>query len=119
MKERATQMGIDHITEIILKDTDRGYLACAHTKWVANTYQHWPKEADEATQARLPTLRVLSSMRDIPGAELEHIRNIQTQYQIANTILAASEEVYRNKATQRQHIPKNLQTKDYARELRT
>jgi hypothetical protein len=32
MKERATQMGIEHITEIINKPTDRGYIAYAHTK---------------------------------------------------------------------------------------
>jgi hypothetical protein len=66
MKDKATQMGIEHITKIINKPTDRGYIAYAHTKWIANTYRHWPKEAHEATQARLPTLRVLSYIRNIP-----------------------------------------------------
>jgi hypothetical protein len=70
MKERATQMGIEHITEIINKPTDRGYIAYARIKWISNTYHHWPKEAHEATQPRLPTLRVLSYIRNIPGAEL-------------------------------------------------
>ena len=70
MAERATQMGIEHITEIINKPTDRGYIAYAHTNKIANTYHHWPKEAHEATQARLPTLRVLSYIRNIQGAEL-------------------------------------------------
>ena len=115
MKDRATQMGIEHVTEIINKPTDRGYIAYAHTTRVANTYHHWPKEAYEATQARPTTLRVLSYIKNIPGAELENIRNIQTQKQIAITIRTASEEVDRNRATQRQPIPKNLQTKDYAR----
>jgi hypothetical protein len=112
-------MGIEHVTKVINKPTDRGCIAYAHTEWIANTYHHWPKEAHEATQARLPTLRVLSYIRNIPGAELERIHYIQTPNQIAITIRAASEEVDRNIATQRQHIPKNLQTKDYTREVRT
>ena len=37
MKDRATQMGIEHITEIINKPMDRGYIAYAHTTRVANT----------------------------------------------------------------------------------
>ena len=60
IKDRVTQMGIEQISEIINKPTDRGYIAYAHTTRIANTYHHWPKEAHEATQARLPTLRVLS-----------------------------------------------------------
>jgi hypothetical protein len=73
LKDRATRMGIEHITEIINKPTNRGYITYAHTTIVANTYHHWPKEAHEATQARLPTLRVLSYLRNILGGELEHI----------------------------------------------
>jgi len=86
---------------------------------IANTYHHWPKEAHEAALARLPTLRVLSYLRNMPRAELENIRNIQTPNQIAITIREASLAVDRNRATQRHHIPQNLQIKYYARELRT
>jgi hypothetical protein len=70
LKDKATQMGIEHVTYVINKPTDRGHKAYAHTTRVANTYHHWPKEAHEATQARLPTLRVLSHIRKIPWAEL-------------------------------------------------
>ena len=59
LKNKATQMGIKHIMDILNKPTDRGYLAYAHTSRVANTYQHWPKEAYEANQAKLPALPVL------------------------------------------------------------
>ena len=59
LKTKATQMGIEHLMHILNKSTDRGYLAYAHTSRVATTYQHWPKEAYEANQARLSTLRVL------------------------------------------------------------
>ncbi len=119
MKDRATRMSTEHITEIINKPRDKGYMAYAHTTRVANTYHHWPKEVHEATQARLPILRVLLYLRNIPGMELEHIQNITTPNQIAITIRAASEEVDRNRATQRQNIAKNLQTKYYARDFRS
>jgi hypothetical protein len=118
MKDRATQMGIEHITEILDKPaTDRGYIAYAHTTRVANTYHHWPKEANEATQARLPTLRVLSYIRNIPGTGLENIQNVQSPNHIATSIREASEATDQHRAVQRQHIPKNLQSKDYARQL--
>jgi len=76
MKDRATQMGIEHITDILNKPTDRGYISHAHTTRVTNPCQHWPKKVHEANQARLPTLRVLFYIHNIPGAELEHNQNI-------------------------------------------
>ena len=117
MKDRATHMEIERITEIINKPTDRGYIAYAHATRVANIYHHWPKEAHEATQAKLPTLRVLSYLMIIPGTELEYIQNVQSPNQIAITIRGASKAADRNNAAQRQHMPKNLQPKDYARQF--
>jgi len=43
MKDRAAQMGIEHITEILNKLTKRGHIAYAHTTRVANTYNHGPR----------------------------------------------------------------------------
>ena len=40
MKERATQMGIEHIIGILSKPRERGHIAYAHTTRVANTYHH-------------------------------------------------------------------------------
>jgi len=40
MKDKATQLGIEHISEFINKPPDREYIAYAHTKRVANTYHH-------------------------------------------------------------------------------
>jgi hypothetical protein len=105
MKDRATKMGIEHI-EILNKTTDRRYIAYAHTTMVANTYRHWPKEAHEATQARLPILCVLSYLTNITGADLGHIQHIQTPNQIVITKRATSKDADRNRATRRQHIPK-------------
>jgi hypothetical protein len=38
LKDEATQMGIEHLMEILNKPTDRGYLAYAHTSRVAIDY---------------------------------------------------------------------------------
>jgi hypothetical protein len=54
MKDRTTQMGIEHIIDIINQPTERGYIAYARTTSVANTCHPWSKEAHEATQAKLP-----------------------------------------------------------------
>ena len=118
MKDRATQMGIEHITDILNKPTKRGHIAYAHTTRVANTYHHWPKMAHEATQARLPTLRVLSYIRNIPWAELDNIKNVQSPNRIAISIRETSEAVNQHRAAQRQRIFKGLQPKDHARQLR-
>ena len=118
MKYIVTQMGIVHITEILSKPTDRGYTAYAHTTRVANTYHHWPKEAHEATQAKLPTLREISNIRIIPGAELENIQNVESPNHIATGIRESSEAIDQHKVAQRQHIPQNLQFKGYARQHR-
>ena len=87
--------------DILNKPTDRGYLAYAHTSRVATTYQHWPKEAYEANQAKLPTLRVLSYVQNIAGAELEHIPNLQAPNHIAISLGASSKEVDGIKAKER------------------
>jgi hypothetical protein len=52
-KNKATQMGIEHLMDILNKPTDRGYLAYIHTSRVATTNQHWPKEAYETNKAKL------------------------------------------------------------------
>jgi hypothetical protein len=60
LKNKATQMGIEHLIDIINKSTDRGHLTYAHTTRVATNYQHWSKEAYEANQAKLPIPRVMA-----------------------------------------------------------
>ncbi len=119
LRNKATQMGIEHLMDIINKPpTDRDYLAYAHTSRVANTYQHWPKEAYEANQAKLPTLRVLSYVQNITGAELEHIPILQTPNHIAISLRATSKELDEIRAKTRESIPKNLPQKEYNKQLR-
>jgi hypothetical protein len=95
-----------------------GVLAHAHITRVANTFQHLSKEAYEVSQAKLPTLYVLPYIQNIPGAELEHIPNLQAPNHIAASLRTTTKEVDENRASRREHIPTNLHPKDYARKLR-
>ena len=97
--------------DILNKRADRGYLAYAHTSRVAITYQHWPKEAYEANQAKLPTLWVLSDVQNITGAELENIPSLQAPNHIAIRLRATSKEVDEIRAKQRENIPRNIPPK--------
>jgi len=93
LRNQVTQMGIEYLMDILNKHTDIGYLAYAHTSRVANTYNHWPKEAYEANQAKLPTLPVLSYVQNITWAELEHIHSLQTPNHIAISLRATYKEL--------------------------
>ena len=104
--------------DILNKPTDRGYLAYAHTSRVATTYQHRPKEAYKSNQAKLPTLRVLSYVQNITGAELEHIPNLQAPNHIAIILRAASKDVDEIRAKHRENIPKNLPPKEHIKQIR-
>ena len=119
LTHKATQMGLEHLMNILNKPTDRGYLAYAHTHRIATKYQHWPIEAYEANLAKHPTLRVLSYVKNITGAELEHIPNLQTPNQIATTLRTASKDIDDTRDKQRDKIPKNLPPKEYDKHLRT
>jgi hypothetical protein len=118
LKDKATQMGIEHLMEILNKLTERGYLAYANTSRVATTYQHWPKEAYKANQAKLPPLRVLSYIQHIAGAELEHTPNLQAPNHLATSLRAATKEVDENRARRQENILTNLPPKAYTRQLR-
>jgi hypothetical protein len=67
LKDKATQMGLEHLMDILNKPTERGYLAYAHTSRVATTYQHWPKEAYEANQAKFPHTESYHTYRTSQG----------------------------------------------------
>ena len=90
LKDKATQVGIEHLMEILNKPTDRGFLAYAHTTRVVTTYQHCLKESYEANQAKLPTLRVISYTQHIPGAELGQISSLQAPSQITISMRAST-----------------------------
>ena len=60
-------MGIEHLINTMNKDTERGFLAHAHTLRVLIQFNHWPTEALESNPLKLPTLRMLRLANNIDG----------------------------------------------------
>jgi len=118
LKDKATQMGLEHLMDILNTPTERSYLAYAHTLRIATTYQNWPKEAYEANQAKRPLLRILSYVQNITRAELENIPNLQAPNHIATSLRAALKEVNGIMANRRDNISTHLPPKDYTKLIR-
>jgi len=66
-------MGIEHLTRIMNKDTERGFTAHAHDHRLLSQFNHWPQEALESDPLKLPTLRILRLASNIPGLEYDHM----------------------------------------------
>ena len=45
IRDRATQMGIEHLICNMSKDTERGYLAHSHVLRILTQFNHWPTKA--------------------------------------------------------------------------
>ena len=59
IKDKATQVGVEHLICTMNKDMDRGYLAHAHILRLLTQFGHSPTEALESNPLKLPTLRTL------------------------------------------------------------
>ena len=73
VRDRATQMGIEHLIHTISKDTERGFLAHSHTLHILTQFNHWPTKALESSPLKLPTLRILRLASTIKYLELDNL----------------------------------------------
>jgi hypothetical protein len=48
MRDRVTQIGIEHLTRGMNKDTEKGFTAYAHVHRLLSQFNHWPQEALES-----------------------------------------------------------------------
>jgi len=48
MRDRSTQIGIEHLTRVMNKDTDKRFTAHAHVHRLLSQFNHWPHEALES-----------------------------------------------------------------------
>ncbi len=62
-------MGIDHLTSVLNKDTERGFAAHAHVYRLLSQINHWPHEALESNPLKLLTLYILRLASTLPGLE--------------------------------------------------
>ncbi len=104
MTHRATQMGIEHLTRVLNKDSERGFTAHAHAHRLLSQYNHWPHEARESNPLKLPTLRILNLASSIPGLEFDRLPPLHHANEIANSIREASTEVDNTRQDKRNTI---------------
>jgi hypothetical protein len=86
MRDRATQMGIEHLTRVMNKDTERGFTAHAHVHRLLSPFNHWPQEALESNPLKLPTLRILRLASHIPWLECDCLPPLHKDNDITTNI---------------------------------
>ena len=67
MRDRATQMGIEHLTRVMNKDKERGFTVHAHVHRLLFQFDHWPQEALDYNPLKLPCSASLDTQVTYPG----------------------------------------------------
>jgi len=93
IRDRATQMGIEHLTRVMNKDTERWFTAHAHVHRLLSQFNHWHQEALESNPLKLPTLHILRLASNIPGLEYDHMPPVHQNNNITTSIREASSAV--------------------------
>ena len=93
MREKAMQMGTEHLTRVMNKDTERGFTAHAHVHRLLSQFNQLPHEALESNPLKLPTLRILRLASTIPGLEYDRRPPIHHDNGISTSIREASRAV--------------------------
>ncbi len=113
IRDRATQMGIEHLLNNINKDTERGYLAYSHTHRIPTQVNNWPTEALESNPHKLPTLRVLRLASTITNLHLDNPPPLTRYNAIATSIRLASQAIDDTRHQKRHNIQGTMGTKNY------
>jgi len=118
MRDRGTKMGIEHLTRIMNKDTERGFTAHAHVHRLLSQFNHWLQEALESNPLKLPTLRILRLASHIPGLEFDRMPCLHQDNDITTSIREASREVDSVRQGKRGTIQGQMGTKEYDKMVR-
>jgi len=93
MRDRATQMGIEHLTHIMNKDSERGFTAHAIVHRLQSQLGYWHLETLESNPLKIPTLRILRHSNTIPGVGFENLPPLLQDNAISTSIRDASQAV--------------------------
>ncbi len=93
MRDRATQMGIEHLTRVLDKDTERGFTAHAHVHRLLIQFNHWPQKALESNLLKLPKLRILRLASNIPELEYDRLPPLHHDNAVTTSIRESSRTV--------------------------
>jgi len=113
IRDRATQMRIEHLICNMNKDTERGYLAHFHALRILTLFNYWPTEALESNPLKMLTLRILRLASFIKGLELENIPPLLDNNDIDTSLRAASKAVDEECMEQRYSLQCPMSTKKF------
>ncbi len=113
MRDRAAQMGIEHLTRVMNKDTERGITAHAHVYRLLSQLNHWPHEALESNPQNLPTLGILRLASAKPGLGFDRFTSLQHENYIATSIRESSKAVDNTRHEMRTTLHGQVGTKEH------
>jgi len=113
MRDRATQMEIEHLTRVINKDTERGFTAHAHVLRLLSQFNNWPQEALESNPLKLPTLRIPRLASNIPWLEYVRMPQLRQDNDITTSIQEASSAVDTARQVKRTALHGQIDTKEH------
>jgi len=93
MRDRAIQMGIEHLTRIMNKNTERGFTAHAHVHRLLSQFNRWPHEALESNPLQLHKLRIIRHASTITGLEFDRLPPLHQDNAVCTSIREASRAV--------------------------
>ncbi len=111
-------MGIEHITRVMNKDSERGFTVHAHVHRLLSQFNHWSREALESNPLKLPTLRILRLASRIPGLEFEGLPPLRQDNPITTAIREASTEVDHTRQANRASLTGQMGTKEHDKMVR-
>jgi hypothetical protein len=103
-------MGIENLSRVVKKNSERGFTAHAHVHPLLSQFNHWPREALEANPLKLPTLRILRLTSRIPGLERDGLPPLRQDNAITTSIRKASIEVDSTRQAKRVSIQGQMGT---------
>jgi hypothetical protein len=112
-------MGIEHLTRVMNKDTERGFTAHAHVHRLLSKFNHWSQEALESNPFnKLPTFRILRLTSNIPGLEYDRLPPLHQDNDINTSIRKASRAVDNARQEKRTSLQGQVGTKKYDQMVR-
>jgi hypothetical protein len=118
MRDRATQMGIEHLIRVMKKDTERGFTAHTHVHRLLSQFNHWPQEALESNPLKIPTLCILRFASNVPNLEYDRMPPLHQDNDITTIIREASRAVEDARRENRSSLQRQIGTKEFDKMIR-
>jgi len=113
MRDKATQMGIEHLTCVMNKDTERVFTANAHVHHLLSQFNHWSHETLESNPLKLPTFRILRLASTIPGLKFNRLPSLHQENDITTNIRESSKAVDNTRYERRTTLQGQLGPKEH------